>query len=392
MVVAYKQLKSELDQELINILSYWAKYTIDEENGGFFGRIDHFNRIVQKASKGVVLNARILWTFSAASNYLATAEYTHICNRAYTYLKDYFWDKNNGGVFWEVDYTGKPVSKRKQIYAQAFAIYALAEYYSFTKIEEARNTAISIYELIETHSKDKEKGGYIEALDEKWNPLEDMRLSNKDMNAAKTMNTHLHILEAYTGLLKIYDNSQLRTSLKQLVEIFLEKFLNEQYHYELFFDKGWTLLSNTISYGHDIESAWLVLDAARLLGDRELIDRSEEAAINVAGTFLDEAIDGDGAVINEKSGNATDTDRHWWPQMEALVGLAYAHKLSGAQKYIDYSLRIWGFTKRQLLDYENGEWYFRVDKKGKVYTQEDKVSMWKAPYHTSRACILLNTI
>ena len=392
MIDVYNQLKSELNSELKNILSYWVKNTLDDQFGGFVGKINHYNKIIPKASKGIILNTRILWSFSAASNYLKTNEYELICERAFNYLKDFFNDKKNKGVYWELDYKGNPINKRKQVYAQAFTIYALSEYYMLTKDEETKKWAIEIFELVEKFAKDEVNVGYFEAFNENWSPIEDMRLSDKDMNASKTMNTHLHVLEAYTSLLKIYDNNELKKSLKILVEVFFDKFLNDKNHYNLFFDDEWQLLSNTVSYGHDIEAAWLIIDAAKLLDDQVLLNKANTLAVVVADTFLNEAIDKDGAVLNEKNitTNHVDTDRHWWPQVEALIGLNYTFKLSPDQDYLETSIKIWEYTKKHLIDYKNGEWFFRVSKKGKVYKEEDKVSMWKAPYHTSRACIKLN--
>ncbi|MDO3695366.1 AGE family epimerase/isomerase [Wenyingzhuangia sp. chi5] len=390
---AYNQLKSELQTELKNVLDYWTRHTLDKEYGGFVGRINHFNKIIPQASKGIILNTRILWSFSAASNYLNTKEHQPICDKAFYYLKTYFNDDDHKGVFWELDYTGNPLNKRKQVYAQAFTIYALSEYYLFSKNEEAKNWAIEIFNLLEKHAKDNINLGYFEAFHQDWSPIEDMRLSDKDMNASKTMNTHLHVLEAYTTLLKIHDTPTLRSSLKMLIDLFLEKFLNKNHHYDLFFDDQWNLLSNTVSYGHDIEAAWLIIEAAKALNNKDLIDRTEAIAVKVANTFLEEAIDTDGAVLNEKNltTNHVDTDKHWWPQVEALIGLKYANDLNPDEKYINASLKIWEYTKKHLIDHQNGEWFFRVSKTGKVYTEEDKVSMWKAPYHTSRAFILLNT-
>ena len=393
MVKAYEQLKSELKEELKRILKYWCTNTLDQEFGGFVGRISYDNNVVPNAPKGIILNSRILWSFSAASNHLKTKEYLDICDRAYRYLKSNFNDGFHEGVFWELEYNGKPLNKRKQVYAQAFTIYALSEYYLFSKNEEAKNWAIQLFNQIEKVAKDHKKGGYLEAFNQDWSSIEDMRLSEKDMNAAKTMNTHLHVLEAYTTLLKIYDHEGLRNSLKELVMIFQEKFLNKNNHYDLFFDEEWKLLSNTISFGHDIETAWLVIEAAKMVEDDDLLNQTKKTALKVAQTFLDEALDDEGAVMNEKNldTNVLDSDRHWWPQVEALIGLNYAYKMNNNQDFIDHSIKIWDFTKEFLIDRLDGEWHFRVDKNGKIYTQEDKVSMWKAPYHTTRACILLNS-
>ncbi|MCF1192306.1 AGE family epimerase/isomerase [Mangrovimonas sp. AS39] len=390
---AYKTMQSELHSELLNILTYWTNNTIDQNYGGFVGNITNDNKIVDQANKGIILNTRILWSFAAASNYLKSKSYQFICERSFQYLKDYFKDKDYGGFYWELDYQGQPINKRKQVYAQAFGIYALSEYYKFSKDEVAKSMAIELFELIEKHAKDTEKLGYLEALNQDWSPIDDMRLSEKDMNAAKTMNTHLHVLEAYTTLLEIYPNEAVKTSLTMLVELFLTKFLNTNNHYHLFFDEDWKLLSNSVSYGHDIETIWLVIEAAKVLKNKDLLQQAYATATKVAHTFIEEAIDADGAVINEKNltTNHTDTDRHWWPQVEALVGLKYAYQIQKNPVYLETSIKIWEFTKTHLIDRVHGEWFFRVDTNGKVYQEEDKVSMWKAPYHTSRACMMMNS-
>lgn len=393
MKASYKTLKAELATELVSILNYWSLNTIDEDHGGFVGKIDFFNNVIPNASKGVILNTRILWSFSASSNFLKTQRYKEICNTAFSYLETYFKDKTHKGVFWELDYKGQPINTRKQVYAQVFTIYALSEYYMFSKNETAKSWAVEIFNTIETYAKDNDHKGYFEAFNGDWSPIEDMRLSNKDLNASKTMNTHLHILEAYTSLLKIHNSKAVKASLKLLVELFFEKFLNADYNFELFFDNKWRLLSNSVSFGHDIEAEWLIIDATRTLGDKELIEKSEVIAIKVADNFLENALNADGAVMNEKNRKTghTDDDLHWWPQVEALIGLDYAYKLTNNQKYINASLKIWAFTKKNIIDTKNGEWHFRVDKNNSPYTVEHKVSMWKAPYHNSRACIILNS-
>jgi mannobiose 2-epimerase len=391
MLTAYNTLKTELKSELINILEYWSNNTLDHEYGGFVGKINHKNQIIAKASKGIILNSRILWSFSAASSHLQTQKHLDICDRAFNYLKNFFNDTKHKGVYWELDYKGKPTNKRKQAYAQAFTIYGLSEYYILTKNKEAKAWAIEIFELLETHAKDTEQLGYFEAFDNDWSPIQDMRLSNKDMNASKTMNTHLHILEAYTSLLKIHNHDLVKNALKTLIELFFDKFLNNKNHYHLFFDNNWNLLSNSISYGHDIEAAWLIIEAAKALNNDTLLSQANIIAVTVANTFLKEGIDDDGSVLNEKSLTTghVDTDRHWWAQMEALIGLKYAYELQSDPKYLKASIRIWNYTKTHLIDHKQGEWFFRVSKNGYIYTQEDKVSMWKAPYHSSRACIIL---
>lgn len=386
-------IKQALHQELLRILRYWQQNTVDEAYGGFVGKIDCKNQVVPMATKGIILNTRILWSFAAAAQYLNTTEYDEVCHRAYQYLCRYFFDKEHGGVIWEVDFEGNPVNSRKQVYAQAFAIYSLAEYYSYCQAEEAKQQALAIFQLLEDKAKDPFKGGYLEAFDRDWSPLEDMRLSPKDLNAAKTMNTHLHVVEAYTRLLQVTGDEEVRAALRQLTALYNQRFLAREGYFHLFFDEDWHLQSQVSSYGHDIESAWLLLDAAIVVGDEEQTRLCEHNIATIADRMLAEAIDHDGAVLYEKDlcTGEIDQDRHWWPQVECMVGLAYQHMLSGDARYLQSIEGIWQYTTKNLLDKYAGEWYFRVDQNGKPYA-EDLVSMWKAPYHTTRACMVINEV
>ncbi|MCF4101181.1 AGE family epimerase/isomerase [Gillisia sp. M10.2A] len=381
----------ELEQELSVITQYWELNAVDSENGGFVGQRDHYNNLVVNANKGIILNSRILWSFSAIANYSENFNLVPMLERSYTYLKDNFRDKRYGGVYWELDFKGQPVNKKKQVYAQAFTIYSLSEYYLYSKNEEAKKWAISLFELIEKYALDKQKGGYIEAFQEDWSPINDMRLSNKDKNASKTMNTHLHVLEAYTTLYKIYPEVRLKAALENLVELFLEKFLNSDYNFELFFDDDWNLQSDIISFGHDIEALWLIIEAAKVTGNQELLKQTEAVAIPIADSFLAKAYIKGKGVLNEEDrlSGEVDTDRHWWPQAEAMVGLFYAYKLSKNNKYANALLDIWEFTTEHIIDHKNGEWFFRVDENYIPYKNENKLGMWKCPYHNSRACIVL---
>ena len=392
MAKEYQFVKDEMRKELDNILKYWTNFGIDNQFGGFVGKRDFYNMLIPNADKGIILNTRLLWSFSAASNYLKTSKYEWLCHRAYDYLRSCFYDKLHEGVFWEVDYLGIPKCKRKQVYAQAFAIYALSEYYLFTERKEAKDWALGIFRNLEKYARDRKNKGYFEAFNQDWTTISDVRLSEKDMNASKTMNTHLHVLEAYTSLLKIYNHPELAEALRELVALFQNKFLNKFNSYDLFFDENWNLQSSKISFGHDIETAWLVIEAAMALKDENLLQQVQNTAIKVIDTFLLKALDEKGAVMNEWESNSKtlDTDRHWWPQVEALIGLKYGYSLTKNKDYLVKSIRIWEFVKKYLIDTKNGEWHFRVDSKGHPYETEDKVSMWKAPYHNTRACILIN--
>ncbi|WP_027395925.1 AGE family epimerase/isomerase [Aquimarina latercula] len=387
-----KYLKKSLENELENILHYWKTNAVDYDNGGFIGHIDYPNLKRTENNKGIILNARILWTFSAASNFYKDRRYIDLCRRSYNYLVNFFRDIKNGGVFWELDYKGNVVNRRKQVYAQSFVIYALSEYYVLTQNEFAKNWAIEIFDFIESKAYDSVNEGYLEAFNDDWSVVKDMRLSEKDVNEPKTMNTHLHLLEAYTILYKIYNSPKLKKALKALIDLFLNKFLSETGHLHLFFNEKWDLKSSIYSYGHDIETAWLLMEAANVIGDSSLRDKVNQRAQHIADIFIDEAIDSDGGVANEinwKTGEI-DHDRHWWQQAEAIVGLYKMYQLTSDEKYINAALSIWEFIKNNIIDHKNGEWFWLVDKDGNFNDKNEKVGMWKCPYHNSRVCIQVN--
>jgi mannobiose 2-epimerase len=381
-------LIDEFKTELKSILNYWKKYTVDSENGGFYGLVDRENNPDPRADKGIILNARILWTFSAAFRFTGDREHIELADRAYHYLKSYFFDDRYGGVWWKVDFRGNAVNRRKQIYAQAFAIYALAEYFRIQENPEISRQAFEIFHLIERYSYDNERGGYIEAFDEKWGCLEDVRLGENDQNEKKTMNTHLHLLEAYTNLYGISKDGLLHDKLAGLIHIFIRHIIdNKTYHLNLFFNEEWKLCSSKISFGHDIEAAWLLCEAAEILEDESLIKKTSDLSLKIAAAAA-EGLDKDGGMMNEMylSEKRLDTDKHWWPQAEAMVGFLNGYALSGDEYFYDLFLSSWKFIKRFIIDHIKGEWFWRVDKDG-VPSGEEKAGFWKCPYHNTRACI-----
>lgn len=387
--ISHDKFIKQSAQELANILSFWQSNTIDNSFSGFYGRRDHFNRLIPKAHKGIILNTRILWSFSAAGNFYGNNQYLEICGRAFSYLKDKFKDEEYGGVYWMVDYKGFPSITRKQTYAQAFTIYSLAEYYKYSRDQNALDWAFEIFYQLERIALDHNSGGYIECFTRDWESIEDMRLSEKDLNASKTMNTHLHILEAYTTLFEVSGNEKVGSALENLIHLVLDKFLTEDGHFKLFFSSDWNSLSTEISFGHDIEASWLLINAARELGNKELIIATESIAVSIADSFLKKALDSDYGVYNNMDLHTkqVDTDKHWWPQAEAIVGLLYVWNITGINKYLDIASGIWAFIEQTIIDKTNGEWFFRVNKEGVPYENENKVGPWKCPYHNSRACM-----
>jgi mannobiose 2-epimerase len=378
-------LKAEMFGELTrNVLPYWMNSMVDEKFGGFYGRRDGFDRLVENSPKAIILNTRILWTFAQAARQIST-QYLPIADRAYSYLLNNFFDAEQGGVYWMLDHTGKPVETKKQVYAQAFAIYALSEYYLATKKKEALEKAIHLFELIERYSFDPVYNGYLEAFDRDWRLLEDLRLSEKDANEKKTMNTHLHVLEAYTNLYRCWPDDKLRKQLRNLIIVFRDKIINNDLHFRLFFDEQWNSKSNEISYGHDIEGSWLLYEAAEVLDDHDLLKEIKHLSVAMVDVAIRQGLDDDGGLMNE----AHDADKHWWPQAEALVGLVNAWQLTSRSEYLDLTSQVWSFIKTRMIDRKHGEWYWRVDRDGNVNFSEDKAGPWKCPYHNGRAMLEL---
>ncbi|MCX6327313.1 MAG: AGE family epimerase/isomerase [Bacteroidia bacterium] len=383
-------LKTEVESELcLNILPFWMSKMIDSENGGFVGRIDGTGQVYPGADKGCVLNARILWTFSSAYRVLKNPDYLKTAERSKDYLLKYFFDKKNGGVFWLLDYEGNMKDGKKQIYAQAFAIYALVEYYRISKDTTCLNNAIDLFRLIEKYSFDDKLDGYFEAFSIEWGIIDDLRLSAKDANEKKTMNTHLHVLEAYTNLYRVWKDDFLKKQLGSLLRVFTGKIVNSQtFNLNMFFDENWNDKTDLISYGHNIEASWLLYEAALILGDELLIQDVRGISLRIADVSK-EGVMPDGSMIYEKffQPRHIDFDRHWWVQAESVVGFLIAFSLSGKEEYLDMGLAAWKFISAHLVDRKNGEWYWSVDNDLQPNLREDKAGFWKCPYHNSRMCL-----
>jgi mannobiose 2-epimerase len=383
--------KGELTGELENILNYWMANTVDEQDGGFYGKIDNQNNVIHASPKGSVLNARILWSFSAAYNQTPDERYLQMAHRAYEYIIKYFIDARYGGVYWTVDHLGKPLDTKKQVYASAFTIYALSEYYKASGVAEAKNYAVDLYRTLVEKSYDAERTGYLEAFTKEWQPISDLRLSAKDANEKKSMNTHLHVLEAYTTLYSILPEDELRWQIATLINNFLDHIIDsETNHLVLFFDEDWNKKGNTVSYGHDIEATWLLLEAAEAIGDEALIEKVKQQCIKISEATKN-GLDTDGGLWYEyepAEGHLI-KEKHWWVQAEAMVGFYNTWQINNNEEYLDLSLRNWAFVKQHILDIRNGEWFWGIYANGDVMQTEDKAGIWKCPYHNSRACIEL---
>lgn len=384
-----QELKTALEKELTAILDYWMKYTPDEVHGGFYGKLGNDNQPVAMAPKGAVLNARILWTFAAAFNRTGNEEYLNMAHRAYQYFDTCFIDDTYGGVYWTVDYTGEPAITKKQVYAIAFALYAYSEYYKATANPAVRSTAIALYNSIEQHSFDPVYNGYFEAFTREWEEIGDLRLSTKDANEKKTMNTHLHVVEAYANLYTIWPDEQLRTQTQRLLQLFHDKIIDKASgHLHLFFDEQWQVKGNKVSYGHDIEASWLLLEAAEIIGDTVLTAQYKKLALLIANATLQEGMDKDGGLWYEyeTAEQQLIAEKHWWPQAEALVGFINAWQLQPEGGYLQHAQNTWHFIDQHIIDKINGEWYWGVYKDYRIMP-EDKAGLWKCPYHNARACM-----
>jgi mannobiose 2-epimerase len=385
---------ARIEKELLgNILPFWMRYTVDRENGGFYGTVTCDLQVEKESPRAAVINARILWTYSAACR-IYGAKYREMADWAYDYIVNKFWDAENGGVYWMLDYKGNPLSDRKQIYAQAFAAYGMAEYFRATGKAESLNFAQRLFHLIEEYSYDPERKGYLEARGRDWSALADMRLSEKDLNSPKSMNTHLHVMEAYTNLLRVWKDAELQAKHKELLEVTMDRIVDSSTgHFKLFFDNQWNSLSDHVSFGHDIEGSWLILEAAEVLGDAVLIERARKLAVTMARTVYREGLDQDGSLFYERDskGLMIDPNKHWWAQAEAVVGFYNAYQISGEQPFLDEAYRVWEYIEEKIVDRVHGEWHAKLRPGGIPYTAEEDgdaclVGPWKCPYHNSRVC------
>lgn len=379
--------RSALERELTQgILPFWLQRMPDPA-GGWYGRMAGDGELVPDAPKGAILNARILWTFSSALRLTGDLAYRTAAGRAYFEIRDRFFDPAYGGVFWSIDEEGWPLNTKKQFYAIAFAIYGLAEYYRAIGAPEALGLAVRLYHDIEAHSVDPVTGGYLEACSREWGQLSDVRLSDRDRNDAKTMNTHLHILEAYTALYRVWKDEGLRGRLQALLEIFLDKILRPNGHLGLFFDPDWASQSETMSFGHDIEASWLLEEAADLLDDPALLARTTDACRRIAAAALAGWAPGEGMIYEQDLPTGLrDTDRHWWVQAETVVGCWNRYQRDADPAWAERAMDTWEFI-RDHLRCPDGEWYWSVDEAGAPNLTDDRAGFWKCPYHNGRMCM-----
>ncbi|MGA7713047.1 MAG: AGE family epimerase/isomerase [Rhizomicrobium sp.] len=381
-------------KELVgNILPFWMRHAIDREHGGFYGTIDCDLHIETEAPRASVIGTRLLWTFAAATRLLGD-KYQETAEHCFDYVANAFWDRKYGGLFWTLDHRGNPLSTRKQIYAQAFGIYALAEYFRATGNTESIDLAKRLFWLIEDHGYDPDFKGYWEARDREWHELDDMRLSDKDLNSPKSMNTHLHVMEAYTNLLRVWRDPSLAARQSELLKLTLDRIVDPSSgHFKLFFDERWNSLSGHVSFGHDIEGSWLMVETAKVLGDPELIARTRKTALTMVEAVYTQGLDRDGSLFYEANGQGEliDSKKHWWAQAEAVVGFYNAYEISGEARFLAAAHKTWDYIETKVVDHVHGEWHAKLTAQGVPLTAKQDpdaclVGPWKCPYHNARAC------
>lgn len=370
-----------------NLLPWWMRHAVDHENGGFYGQVDHRNQPVAGATKFIVLNARLIWTFSAAYRVLGDPACREMADRAYRYFIDHFWDREHGGAFTRLDARGSVLDDHKFIYGNAFALYGLCEYARATGCGEALDYARQLFGCLESHVYDPVYKGYFESCDRNWDVNPWLRGVNRQPSDVKTINTHLHLIEAYTSLLRVEDTPAVRSKVREHLYVMLNRIVNRDiHHYHCFQARDWTPTSTVISFGHDIEGSWLMTETADVLNEPEARRAARDTCVNMARAALEEGFRSDGAMLTQydpATGERADC-LSWWEQNEAVVGFLNAWELTGEEKFLDASLSCFGFIERHFIDHEGGGWHPMLTLDGTPILTIPKGDGYICPYHNSR--------
>lgn len=380
-------MKEEIREHLINdIIPFW-KGMRDDTYGGYYGFMDYDLKVDEKAVKGCILNSRITWFFANAYVVLKDESLLEEAKHGYMFMRDFCMDKENGGIFWSLNYDGTPEETLKHTYNQAFAIYALSSYYNASGDKEALDMAFELFNLIETKCRDEY--GYLEAFNEKFEEIDNEKLSENGVMAEKTMNTLLHVFEAYTELYRVTKDAKVKAKLCEIMDVFAEKVYNPTLHrQEVFFDKYWNTIIDLHSYGHDIETAWLIDRGVEILGDEEYEKKMSPITKDLTNQIYHIAFDGR-SLSNECEKGVVDTYRIWWVQAETVVGFLNGYEKTPERKeYLDAAKATWDFIKNYVIDKREGsEWFWRVSIEGKPDEEKPIVEPWKCPYHNGRMCL-----
>lgn len=368
------------------IIPFWKKLR-DDENGGYYGWVGYDLKVDKKAVKGCILNSRILWFFSNAYTMLKDPSLLDEADHGFAFMKQYCMDRENGGIFWSIQYDGKPEDTTKHTYNQAFAIYALSSYYEASGKEEALDMAKELFHIIEEKCTDEI--GYKEAFDKEFHEIENDKLSENGVIAEKTMNTLLHVFEAYTELYRVAKLPEVGERLHWIMETFAHKVYNPELHrQEVFFDKNMKSILDLHSYGHDIETAWLIDRGVEVLGDPKMEELLSPITRDLTAQIYKVAFNGH-SLANECEKGVVNTHRIWWVQAETVIGFLNGYQKDPSKKeYLEAAESEWQFIKDYVIDKRNGsEWYWEVDENGKPYLDRPIVEPWKCPYHNGRMCM-----
>ncbi len=371
---------------LTGIIPFW-KHLRDEENGGYYGWLGYDLILDKKAVKGCILNSRIMWFFSNAYMLFGDISLLEEAEHGFKFLKQFCMDKECGGIYWSLRYDGTPEDATKHTYNQAFAIYALSSYYNASGDEEALAMARGLFDLMEEKCRDEQ--GYLEAFTREFEPESNEKLSENGVLAEKTMNTLLHVFEAYTELYRVAGDESVRERLFWILDVIAEKVYDPVSHrQEVFFDKDYKSLLDLHSYGHDIEAAWLIDRGTKVLGDKAYEQKMTEITKDLTAQVYKAAFDGH-SVANECENGVVDERRVWWVQAEAIVGFINGYEKDGSKaEYFEAAESIWRFIQQYIIDTRSGsEWFWEVDKSGRPLKDRPIVEPWKCPYHNGRMCL-----
>lgn len=374
-----EQLSQSIEDNLTgNILPFWRDYSVDPA-GGFYGTVMNDGSPVE-SDKGAILNARILWTFSRAYRIYGLPEYKELADRAAEYFKAHFIDKRYGGVFWNVDKDGNMSDGTKQTYANAFAIYALSEHFRATGDLSSLETAKDIYYTLEERTHDTVRKGYYEVFARDWSHTDVVGVDEHE-NATKTMNTHIHLMEGFTNLYFAWPDPGLKDNILELIKIMqTHLYDSDTKHLILYCDDDWNVVGTDASYGHDIETSWLLCESAEAVGDEALIDTIRKQAVEMVDVALAEGLTPEGAMKYEASRKKL----QWWCECETVIGCINAWQITGQKKYFDAAVKNWDFTLKYFVDDKVGGWFKDLDENYVPDLTSPKVSMWNCPYHNSR--------
>lgn len=375
------ELRKELDT---NILPWWPR--VQDSTGGWPGFIDNQGRS-RPSPKGVVMHSRFLWSYSAAARILGETRWLDTAAHARDFLLGPLQDKVHGGFHWMIREDGRPVTPNKVIYGQAFAVYSLAEYYRVSQDPAIKAEAMKVFRLMETHARDHQDGGYYEAVSADWQTVVPNALGDQDVKCEKSMNTNLHVMEAWTCLWLATRDEAVRQALEDLIWVHLDKIRTEPAHFGLYFDRQWHSSHQIRSFGHDIEGSWLIREAAEAIWGHHVPAKVDEAVMAMAArcaAILDQHGPG---LINEEHEGHLDHTRIWWVQAECLVGMINAWQVSGDAAWLARARQVWDYIQDQIVDHEHGEWFWGRDPAGQALDRQAKGGLWKTSYHNGRACL-----